>query len=190
MFLFFRRSPNNLFIRNIDNDLDLSKSLTLPIALLQALRCGIDRLIPNFHKVKSSVFTWRNHRTNSVSGGRLVYASFVICSVAVQGTDFIVDLSQKFRNNRSVVATIGGQFRYDDLLSFGVHGNMKFTPSPMLTPSVFANLPLALAVNFKPRAVDNNVQRTVLTSNFNGNVQGFRTFAQRRIVGNTCVSHA
>ncbi|MDO4842262.1 MAG: hypothetical protein Q3982_06255 [Phoenicibacter congonensis] len=52
-------------------------------------------------------------------------------------------------------------------------------------PSVFVNLPFALAVNLQPGTVDYNVKRTALAVHFERNVQRFETFAKGRIIGNT-----
>lgn len=48
-----------------------------------------------------------------------LYASFNIRAITVWRNDFIVNLSQKLRNNRRVVATIRGRFYRNNQLSYG-----------------------------------------------------------------------
>ena len=80
-------------------------------------------------------------------------------------------MSQKFRNNRRVVAAVGSLFRGDSLWGFNVCRSMRFTPSSAFALSVFVNLPFAFAVNQLPGSVDHNVKRIILTIYFERNVQ-------------------
>ena len=115
----------------------------------------------------------------------MINTAFIIRAVAAQRNDVTVDVSQKIRNNRRVVTAVGSQFRSDDLLGFSVYRNVKFTPSSTFAPSVFVNLPFALAVNLQPSTVDHNVKSAALAIHFERNVQRFRTFAKGRIIGNS-----
>ena len=114
----------------------------------------------------------------------MINATFIIRAIAIQRNDFTVNTSQKFRNNRRVVAAVGRLFRGDDLLGFNVRRNVEFTPSSAFASSVFVNLPFAFALDLQPGAVDHNVKRTALAVHLERNVQRFRTFAKGRIIGN------
>ena len=108
----------------------------------------------------------------------MINTAFIIRAVAAQRNDVTVDVSQKIRNNRRVVLAVGSRFRSDDLLGFGVCRDVELTPSSAFAPSVFVNLPFALAVNLQPGTVDYNVKSAALAVHFERNVQRFRTFAK------------
>src|SRR3954469_5679926 len=99
-------------------------------------------------------------RIGLMTDDRLVHGLAVIRTVRCHGGDLALDLPEQRRDLTSVVSGIVGQHAGDNLASVGINGEMQLAPGPA-RPAVLLRIPLALAEQLQPGAVDHQVQRAV-----------------------------
>jgi hypothetical protein len=90
-----------------------------------------------------------------MAGGDLaVDAVLVVCAVADDRSDGIVNLVEHGTDLRAVIEIIGCQRRRDDAARVGIDTDVQFAPRPAPARAVFFDQPLASTAQLQPRAVD------------------------------------
>src|SRR3954454_15405715 len=123
------------------------------------------------------------HRIGMVTGNRLVQGLAVMRTIRRYGRDLALDLPEQRRDLTSVVSGIVGQHGGDNLASIAVNGEMQLAPGPAC-PAVLLLIPLALAEELQPGAIDHQVHRAVRDDLRPAPSEATAAAAQRCVVGN------
>src|SRR5208282_231421 len=94
---------------------------------------------------------WHNDRGIGMAGSDLaVDAVLVVCTIAGQRSDGIINLVEQGTDLRAVI--IGGQRRRDDPASVSIDTDMQFAPRPAPARTVLLGQPFAGARQLQPSA--------------------------------------
>ena len=111
--------------------------------------------------------------------------SFYRSSVSAHGADTLSDFSDKFDRPFRVVNISFCRLDRMDLKGVAVNGNVNFTPCATLAEPVLFDLPFALAENFQPSGINEEMKSFAMIIDLDRNIESFRSYAYRRVVGSS-----
>jgi len=104
-----------------------------------------------WHRVRPR---WHDDRGIGMADRDLaVDAVLVVCAIAGERSDGIVNLVQQGSDLRAVIEIIGGQRRRGDSARIGIDTDVPFAPRPAPARTVLLDQPLASTAQFQPSAV-------------------------------------
>jgi hypothetical protein len=130
---------------------------------------------------KTSVLSERDDRNGVAFDDGIVAAACVLGAVGGDRAYQVVplDLAEQIGPHGAVAVGAGGEFHLSDVGCGRVHGQMDLAPLASALHLVLASLPFAIAEEFDPGAVDQQVQRAIFAAIRDLDGQGLLPAAQR-----------